>query len=53
MTAEVKHMLDRVGNGGRSIHSLDKQRRHLEAESGIEQKENSVLHAQLLLAQTK
>ena len=53
MTAEVKHMLDRLGNGGRSIHYLDKQRRHLEAESAIEQKENSVLHAQLLLAQTK
>ena len=46
-------MLDRLGNGGRSIHSLDQQRRHLQAESGIEQKENSVLHAQLLLAQTK
>ena len=53
MTAKVKHMLDRIGNGGRSIHSLDKQRRHLEAESGIEQKESSVLHAQLLLAQIK
>ena len=31
----------------------NKQRRHLEAEGAIEQKENSVLHVQLLLAQTK
>merc|ERR1712223_144714 len=29
---EVKDLLDQLGDGGRSIHELDKQRRRLEAE---------------------
>jgi len=28
---EVKDLLDQLGDGGRSIHELDKQRRRLEA----------------------
>merc|ERR1711915_814613 len=46
---EVKDLLDQLGDGGRSIHELDKQRRRLE----LEQEENKVLRAQLELAQTK
>ena len=29
---EVKDLLDQLGDGGRSIHELDKQRRRLEVE---------------------
>merc|ERR1712088_353504 len=29
---EIKDLLDRLGDGGRSIHELDKQRRRLEVE---------------------
>merc|ERR1719147_217194 len=62
---EVKDLLDQLGDGGRSIHELDKQRRRLEvekeelqgaleeAESALEQEENKVLRAQLELSQTK
>jgi len=62
---EIKDLLDQLGDGGRSIHELDKQRRRLEvekeelqsaleeAESALEQEENKVLRAQLELAQTK
>merc|ERR1712078_58159 len=62
---EVKDLLDQLGDGGRSIHELDKQRRRLElekeelqaaleeAEGALEQEENKVLRAQLELAQTK
>merc|ERR1711972_794172 len=62
---EIKDLLDQLGDGGRSIHELDKQRRGLEvekeelqaaleeAESALEQEENKVLRAQLELAQTK
>jgi len=58
-------LLDQLGDGGRSIHELDKQRRRLEvekeelqgaleeAESALEQEENKVLRAQLELSQTK
>merc|ERR1712203_172720 len=59
---EIKDLL---GQGGRSIHDLDKQRRRLEqekeelqgaleeAEGTLEQEENKVLRAQLELGQVK
>ena len=62
---EVRDLLDQLGDGGRSIHDLDKQRRHLEqekeelqaaledAESTLEQEENKVLRAQLELSQVR
>merc|ERR1719295_405423 len=62
---EIKDLLDQLGDGGRSIHELDKQRRRLEtekeelqaaleeAEAALEQEENKVLRAQLELGQTK
>merc|ERR1712025_843298 len=62
---EIKDLLDQLGDGGRSIHELDKQRRRLElekeelqaaleeAEGALEQEENKVLRAQLELAQVK
>merc|ERR1711936_1200238 len=62
---EIKDLLDQLGEGGRSIHDLDKQRRRLEvekeelqgaleeAEGALEQEENKVLRAQLELAQVK
>merc|ERR1719480_358725 len=62
---EVRDLLDQLGDGGRSIHELDKQRRRLEvekeelqaaleeAESALEAEENKVLRAQLELGQTK
>merc|ERR1719431_2288575 len=31
---EIKDLLDQLGDGGRSIHELDKQRRRLEVEKG-------------------
>merc|ERR1712111_5073 len=52
---EIKDLLDQLGDGGRSIHELDKQRRRLEvekeelqaaleeAEAALEQEENKVL----------
>merc|ERR1719273_709464 len=46
---EIKDLLDQLGEGGRSIHDLDKQRRRLEQE----QEENKVLRAQLELGQVK
>merc|ERR1712072_724345 len=60
---EIKDLLDQLGEGGRSIHDLDKQRRRLEqekeelqgaleeAEGTLEQEENKVLRAQLELGQ--
>merc|ERR1712198_116901 len=60
-----KDLLDQLGDGGRSIHELDKQRRRLEvekeelqtaleeAEGALEQEENKVLRAQLELGQVK
>ena len=51
---EIKDLLDQLGDGGRSIHELDKQRRRLEvekeelqgaleeAEGALEQEENKV-----------
>merc|ERR1711971_639908 len=62
---EIKDLLDQLGDGGRSIHELDKQRRRLEvekeelqsaleeAEAALEQEENKVLGAQLELGQTR
>ena len=52
---EIKDLLDQLGDGGRSIHELDKQRRRLEvekeelqgaleeAEGALEQEENKVI----------
>merc|ERR1719266_1391532 len=62
---EVKDLLDQLGDGGRSIHELDKQRRRLEvekeelqaaleeAEGALEQEENKVLRASLELGQVR
>merc|ERR1719397_2233584 len=62
---EIQALLDQLGEGGRSIHSLDKQRRMLEtekeelqaaleeAEATLEMEENKVLRAQLELAQVR
>merc|ERR1719483_635686 len=62
---EIKDLLDQLGDGGRSIHELDKQRRRLEvekeelqsaleeAEASLEQEENKVLRAQLELGQVR
>merc|ERR1712020_809980 len=62
---EVKDLLGQLGDGGRSIHELDKQRRRLEvekeelqaaleeAEGALEAEENKVLRAQLELGQVK
>ena len=62
---EIKDLLDQLGDGGRSIHELDKQRRRLEiekeelqtaleeAEAALEMEENKVLRAQLELGQVR
>merc|ERR1712083_863857 len=62
---KIKDLLDQLGDGGRSIHELDKQRRRLEvekeelqgaleeAEGTLEQEENKVLRAQLELGQVR
>merc|ERR1712121_180812 len=62
---EIKDLLDQLGDGGRSIHELDKQRRRLEvekeelqaaleeAEAALEQEEDKVLRAQLELGQVR
>merc|ERR1712040_19242 len=62
---EIRDLLDQLGDGGRSIHDLDKQRRRLEvekeelqsaleeAEGALEQEENKVLRAQLELSQVR
>merc|ERR1712152_83096 len=44
---EIKDLLDQLGDGGRSIHDLDKQRRRLE------QEENKVLRASMELQQVR
>merc|ERR1711862_591474 len=61
----VKRENKNLGDGGRSIHELDKQRRRLEvekeelqaaleeAEAALEQEENKVLRAQLELGQVR
>merc|ERR1711997_694637 len=65
LAEEIKDLLDQLGEGGRSIHELDKQRRRLEvekeelqaaleeAEAALEQEENKVLRAQLELGQVR
>merc|ERR550517_1569600 len=61
---EIKDLLDQLGDGGRSIHELDKQRRLEvekeelqgaleEAEGALEQEENKVLRASLELGQVR
>merc|ERR1712079_61145 len=62
---EIKDLLDQLGDGGRSINELDKQRRRInaeymglqsaleEAEASLEQEENKVLESQLELAQAR
>merc|ERR1739847_71633 len=62
---EIKDLLDQLGDGGRSIHELDKQRRRLEvekeelqaaleeAEGALETEENKVLRASLELGQVR
>merc|ERR1719209_1556615 len=62
---EIRDLLDQLGDGGRSIHELDKQRRRLEvekeelqaaleeAEGALEQEENKVLRASLELGQVR
>merc|ERR1719350_2166487 len=62
---EIKDLLEQLGDGGRSIHELDKQRRRLEmekeelqgaleeAEGALEQEENKVLRASLELGQVR
>ncbi|TRY72726.1 hypothetical protein TCAL_00264, partial [Tigriopus californicus] len=62
---EIRDLLEQLGDGGRSIHELDKQRRRLEvdkeelqgaleeAEAALEQEENKVLRSQLELGQLK
>jgi len=62
---EIKDLLDQLGDGGRSIHELDKQRRRLEvekeelqaaleeAEGALEAEENKVLRSQLELGQVR
>ena len=65
LAEEIKDLLDQLGEGGRSIHELDKQRRRLEiekeelqaaleeAEATLEQEENKVVRAQLELSQIR
>jgi myosin heavy chain 6/7 len=65
LAEEIKDLLDQLGEGGRSIHELDKQRRRLEiekeelqaaleeAEAALEQEENKVMRAQLELTQVR
>merc|ERR1712012_124398 len=62
---EIKDLLDQLGDGGRSINELDKQRRRLEvekeelqaaleeAEASLEQEENKVIESQQELAQAR
>lgn len=62
---EIRDLLEQLGDGGRSIHELDKQRHRLEgekeelqraleeAEASLEQEENKVLRSQLELGQLK
>merc|ERR1719317_1018536 len=54
---EIKDLLDQLGEGGRSIHDLDKTRRRLEVEKeelqAALEEENKVLKAQFELTQTK
>merc|ERR1712098_245274 len=65
LSNEIKDIMDQIGEGGRTIHEIDKIRKRLEneklelqaaleeAESALEQEENKVLRAQLELSQVK
>jgi len=65
LSDEIKDLLDQLGEGGKSIHELDKQRRRLqmekdelqaaleEAESALEQEENKAVRAGLELQQVR
>ncbi|KAL1140545.1 hypothetical protein AAG570_000475 [Ranatra chinensis] len=62
---EVKDLLDQIGEGGRNIHEIEKQKKRLEvekdelqaaleeAEAALEQEENKVLRSQLELSQVR
>ncbi|XP_077527312.1 myosin heavy chain isoform X5 [Haemaphysalis longicornis] len=62
---EIKDLMDQLGEGGRSVHELEKSRKRLEmekeelqaaleeAEAALEQEENKVLRAQLELSQVR
>jgi len=65
LSDEIKDLMDQIGEGGRNIHEIEKQRKRLEvekeelqaaleeAESALEQEENKVLRAQLELSQVR
>merc|ERR1719507_2686675 len=65
LAEEIEDLLDQLGEGGRSMHELDKSRRKLEvekeelqngleeAEAALEQEENKVLRAQLEMSQVR
>merc|ERR1739842_196600 len=65
LSNEIKDIMDQIGEGGRTIHEIDKIRKRLEneklelqaaleeAESALEQEENKVLRAQLELTQIR
>merc|ERR1719213_1026747 len=65
LSTEIKDIMDQIGEGGRTIHEIDKIRKRLEneklelqaaleeAEGALEQEENKVLRAQLELSQVK
>merc|ERR1719456_146771 len=65
LSNEIKDIMDQIGEGGRSIHEIDKIRKRLEAEKleleaalseaegALEQEENKVLRASLELTQVK
>ncbi|GAB6026685.1 hypothetical protein CHUAL_013196 [Chamberlinius hualienensis] len=62
---EIKDLTDQLGEGGRSVHELEKSRKRLElekeelqaaleeAEAALEQEENKVLRGQLELSQVR
>lgn len=65
LSTEIKDIMDQIGEGGRTIHEIDKIRKRLEneklelqaaleeAECALEQEENKVLRSQLELSQVK
>ena len=65
MSIEVKDLLDQIGEGGRSLHEIERQKRRLEcekeelssaldeAEAALEAEENRVVRAQFELATLK
>merc|ERR1719213_746941 len=65
LSTEIKDIMDQIGEGGRTIHEIDKIRKRLEneklelqaaleeAQSALEQQENKVLRSQLALSQVK